>query len=146
MKLNARLEVERPAEEVFDFLADASNNPRWQKGQVSCVWVSHPPIGVGSIYEQQARFLGRTVTNRFRVIEYEPGRSIVIQSEEGSFPITVHRAVEAIGETRSLITAEIDGEPGGFFRLVGPVLRGVAQRSVTADYRRLKQLLERDEA
>ena len=142
MKLFATCEIDRPADDVFGFVSDSSNNPQWQKGQLSCVWTSPPPIGVGSTYEQQARFLGRTVTNRFEVIEHQPGHSITIESTEGSFAITVRRSVDPLGEGRSRVMAEIDGQPGAFFRLVGPVLRRVAQRSVNADYARLKRLLE----
>lgn len=142
MRLFASCEIDRSADEVFAFVSDASNNPRWQKGQQSCEWISSPPIRLGSTYEQRARFLGRTVTNRFEVIEHEPGRAITIESTEGSFPIRVRRSVEPLGASRSRVMAEIDGEPGGFFRLFGPILRRVAQRSVNADYARLKGLLD----
>jgi hypothetical protein len=40
------------------------------------------------------------------------------------------------------VTAEISGEPGGFFGMIGPALRRLAQRSVDADYDRLVKLLE----
>lgn len=142
MRLRVTCEIGRSADDVFAFVSDAANNPQWQKGQRSCTWTSSPPIGLGSTYEQEARFLGRTVTSRFEVIEYEPGRAITIDSTEGSFPITVRRSVEPVGEYRSRVTATIDGEPGGFFRLVGPLLRPLAQRSVDADYARLRRLLE----
>lgn len=142
MRLSVDCEIGRPAGEVFAFVSDASNNPRWQKGQRSCEWTSPPPIGVGSTYQQEARFLGRTVINRFEVIEYEPGRAITIESTEGSFPITVRRSVEPVDASSTRMRAEIEGEPGGFFRLVGPILHRFAQRSVDADYARLKRLLE----
>lgn len=145
MKLSGACEVDRPAAEVFEFVSDASNNPRWQKGQQSCEWTSPPPIGVGSTYEQRARFLGRTVNSSFVVTEYEPGRSIAIESTGGSFPITVRRSVEPIDEGRTRVTAEIDGDPGRFFRLFGPLVRPLAQRSVDADYARLQALLESDD-
>lgn len=122
MRLSASCEIDRSAPEVFAFVSDAANNPRWQKGQRSCVWSSLPPTAVGSAYTQEARFLGRTVMNPFVVIEYEPGRVITIESTDGSFPITVRRSVESLSEGRSRVTAQIDGQPGGFFRLAGPVV------------------------
>jgi hypothetical protein len=140
--LYATREIGRPAKVVFDFVSDSSNNPRWQKGQRSCVWTTPPPRGVGSVYEQEARFLGRTVSTRFQVVEYDPGRSIAIESVESSFPIRVRRSVEPLGPERSRVTAEISGEPGGFFGMIGPALRRLAQRSVDADYDRLVKLLE----
>lgn len=142
MQLSASRTIERPSGEVFDFFADAANNPKWQKGQVSCVWTTPPPIGVGSIYEQEARFLGRRVLTRFEVVEYEPGRVVTIDSIESSFPIRVRRRVEPLGPNRSQVTADIQGEPGGFFRIGGAVLGKLAQRSVDADYDRLKRLLD----
>lgn len=61
------------------------------------MWTTPPPIGVGSVYEQRAHFLGRTVTNSFEVTGYEPGRSITIRSTGGSFPIAVRSSVEPLG-------------------------------------------------
>ncbi len=88
--------------------------------------------------------MGRTVSTRFKVIEYHPGTSITIESIESSFPIRVRRSVEPLGDNRSRVTAEISGEPGGFFGVIGPALRRLAQRSVDADYDRLVKLLEGD--
>jgi carbon monoxide dehydrogenase subunit G len=142
VKLSATRDIARPAALVFAFLSDSSNNPLWQKGQVSCVWTSPPPISVGSTYEQEARFLGRRVASTFEVVEHEPGRSITIQTTAGSFPIRVHRRVEPIDDTTCRVTADISGEPRGFFRLAGRVLERLAQRSVDADYDRLTRLLD----
>ena len=142
MRLSATREIERPANDVFAFFADASNNPRWQKGQVSCEWVTPPPVEVGSVYQQEARFLGRRVLTRFEVVEHDPDRVIAINSVESSFPIRVRRTVEPLSPSRSRVTTDINGEPGGFFRIVGPILRWLAQRSVDADYDRLKLLLD----
>jgi uncharacterized membrane protein len=142
MNLFATREIERSADEVFAFFSDASNNPQWQTGQRSCVWTTPPPIGVGSTYDQEARFLGRTVLSRFEVVEHDPGRVITIRSIQGSFPIEVRRSVEPLDPARCRVTAEISGEPGGFFRLAAPLLRRLAQRSVDADYDRLRNLLE----
>jgi hypothetical protein len=82
------------------------------------------------------------VLTRFKVVDYDPGRAITIESIESSFPIRVRRSVEPLGNDRSRVTAQISGEPGGFFGIIGPALRGLAQKSVDADYDRLVKLLE----
>lgn len=144
MQLSAEETVTRPADEVFAFLADAANNPRWQRGMRACAWTSPPPITVGSTYRQQARFLWRSVITEFEVVEHEPGRSITIRSTSGPFPIRVRRSVTPIDAATSRVEAAISGEPGRFFRLAAPLVQRLAQRSVTTDYRRLKTLLEAD--
>lgn len=142
MRLTSSVEIDRPPEEVFAVISDFSRNPEWQKGMKSARWTSEPPARVGSTYEQVARFLGRDVITVFEVTAYEPDRSVTIESRESSFPITVTRSVEPLGSDRSKVTAQIVGEPGRFFRLFGPLLRTMAQRSVRGDYERLRRLLE----
>jgi uncharacterized membrane protein len=142
--LAAAQTIARPANQVFAFVADASNNPQWQQGMRSCAWTSPPPIGVGATYRQEATFLGRPVVTDFEVVAHEPGRSITIRSTSGPFPIRVTRSVTPVDDRSCRVEASISGQPGHFFRLAAPLVQRMAQRSVTADYRRLKALLEAD--
>lgn len=61
MKMSVTREIARPAGEGFDYLADVSDNPSWQKGMQSCEWTSELPIGSGSTYSQHARFMGKSI-------------------------------------------------------------------------------------
>lgn len=141
MEVTSTVIVDRPVQEVFPFLADAENNPRWQQGMRSCRWVTDPPITVGSVYEQEASFLGRTITSTFEVVEFERGRSITIETIESTFPIRVTRSVTPLGRDRCRVSAIVRGDPSGVFRLFAPVLRWMVRRSVRADYRRLPEVL-----
>lgn len=134
--------IHRPAHDVFAFVADAANNPRWQRGMRSCRWTSPPPIGLGSTYRQEASFLGRRIVTDFAVVDHTPGRSITIESTSGPFPIRVRRSVTPIDDRTSRVDADITGDPGRFFRLAAPLVQPMAQHSVTADYHRLKALLD----
>ena len=133
--------IDRPAAEVFAFLADASNNPKWQKGMVSCRWTDEGPIQVGAHYQQEARFLGRAIVSKFVVTELIEGRSISIKTVESTFPIQVTRSVEKT-PTGCVAIAEVSGEPSGIFKLLGPLMRPMLESSVKKDYRRLRELLE----
>jgi hypothetical protein len=142
MRMTATREIGRPADDVFEFFADASNNPKWQSGMVSCEWTSEGPIAVGSTYEQRARFMGREIVSTFAVKRYDPGRLVEIETIESTFPIKVVRTVESTGEGSCRVSAEITGGPGGLMKLLEPLMRGRAQKSVDADYDNLVQLLE----
>ena len=141
MRLTAARTIRRPADEVFAFVSDATNNPRWQRGMRSCEWTSPPPIGLGSTYRQEAAFLGRHIVTDFQVVDHQPGRSVTIRSTSGPFPITVRRSVTPLDAATSRVEAEITGDPGRFFRLARPLVQRLAQRSVTGDYDRLEALL-----
>lgn len=143
MELGAIREVRRPVDEVFAFFSDASNNPLWQRGMVSCRWITEPPVRIDSRYQQKARFLGRDVDSTFVVTAIDPGRSITIETIESTFPIKVTRSVEPTGEESCRITTRISGGPEGVvMKVLGPLVRGRAQRSVDGDYDRLVELLE----
>lgn len=142
MRMRSSIEIERPADAVFNVISDFSRNPEWQGGMRSAEWTSEPPIGLGSTHAQVARFLGRDVVTNFEVVAFEPGRSVTIESRRSSFPIRVTRSVEPITADRCAVSADVSGEPGRFFKLFGPILERMAARSVRGDYRRLKELLE----
>ncbi len=132
------IEIERSAAEVFEFVANFENNPRWQGGMKACRWTSDEPMVVGATYVQEARFLGRRIDTHFRVSEVQPGSSISIESTKSTFPIQVTRSVQSLGEDRCRVAAHIRGQPTGVLKLFG----GMVQRSVAKDYRALKVLLE----
>lgn len=142
MRLHATRVVRRPSAEVAEFFFDASNNPAWQSGMRRCEWETPGPIGRGSIYRQEAAFLGRTISSRFVVTDFTPGVSMTIETVESTFPIAVTRRVEPIDDTSCRVSAEISGGPGGIMKALGPITRRLAQRSVDSDYDRLTALFQ----
>jgi uncharacterized membrane protein len=138
-----RVEIGRPVPEVFAFLEEVENNPRWLRGMESCTWTTPPPVRVGSRYEQRASFLGKQIRTSFEVTAHQPGALVTIQSRAGSsFPITVTREVSPVGDGRSLVTETLESDPRGYYRTAEPLLRQLVQRRIRRDYRRLKALLE----
>jgi uncharacterized protein YndB with AHSA1/START domain len=139
----ASINIRRSPEEVFAYLSNFENNPKWQSGMVSARFTTSGTLRVGSTYSQEARFLGRPVISELEVVEYVPGRKIKITSTSGTFPITVTRLIEPDGEGGSQVKAVVEGDASGVYRLAEPILKLVVQRSVQGDYERLKSVLER---
>ena len=140
--VNISVDINRSPDEVFDFLSDFENNPKWQNGMKNCTWTSEPPLRVGSTYSQEASFLGRPIVSHFEVIAYEPGRMVKATSPTGTFPITFTRSVEPHG-VGTRVKALIEGDSGGVFKIAEPLMAPLVRKSIEADYVRLKELLER---
>ena len=141
--VTVRVNIDRPAGEVFAFVEDVENNTQWLRGMVSCSWTTDPPVRVGSRYEQLASFLGKRIRTNFEVTALQPGELVTISSREGSsFPLTVTRRVEPLGPTRSQVTEIVESDPRGFYRTAGPLLHWMVRRNIQRDYNRLKALLE----
>lgn len=140
--LRTTIEIARPADVVFEYIADMSNNPKWQKGMQTCVWTSDPPLRIGSTYDQTARFLGKSIVSSFEVVELVPGQRIRIVSTSGTMPIDVTRTVRSLDGDRCAVTATVAGDPPRLLKLLGPVLDRLVARSVRGDYERLQQIIE----
>ncbi len=106
-----------------------------------CRITSPGPIGRGATYEQVASFLGKRIESQFVIVEFEPGHRIKGTTTAGAFPITFTRTVEAEGDG-ARVTAVVEGDASGFFRIAAWALRRMVRRSVAADYQRLRRLLE----
>ena len=138
------VEIDRPSDEVFAFISNFENNPKWQSGQLEARFSSEGPLRVGSTYDQVAKFLGRRIESSFEVLEYEQNRRVKASSTSGSFPITFTRMVEP-RDGGAKVTAIIEGNASGFFKLAEPLLSRMVQRSVDSDYQTLKRVMERGE-
>lgn len=145
IETSTSIEIDRRADDVFAFVSEFPNNPRWQRGQRECRWTSPPPLRVGSTYDQHARFLGRDLVNSFRVVELEPGRRVRFASTGGTFPLTITRTVEPLGESRARFTERVAGDPRGVYRIAEPVLRRLVKHTIERDFPRLKALLEQSQ-
>lgn len=138
-----RTEIAVAADVVFAYVSDFSNNATWQSGIASTTWTTPPPIRVGSTYDQVTDH--KVATTIHEITAIDPGRSITTESRHGAaIPSTVTRTVESLGADRCRITVELTAYPRGLRRLTTPLLRRVVRKSVAADYRRLKRILEKE--
>ena len=137
------VEIGRPCGPVAAYAADPSNAPEWYLNIKSVEWETPPPIGVGSRLAFVARFLGRRLAYTYEIVEFIPGRRLVMRTAEGPFPMETTYTWEPLGEGRTRMTLRNRGEPSGFSRLVAPVLAAAMGRANRKDLERLKGLLER---
>ena len=77
------MDISRPVAEVFAFVADQTNAPKWQKGLHEVRRLTEGPIGVGSQHEFVRRFAGREIASRNRFVAFEEGRYVRFEIPEG---------------------------------------------------------------
>jgi hypothetical protein len=136
--------IARPVEQVTAFAFDPANDPAWIGGIREAELQGDRPIAVGSRVRRVARFLGQRIVYVMDVTELTDGR-MRMHSVEAPFPMDVTYeftpdGTASGGRTRARI--RVQGDPGGYYRLAGPLLPGMVRRSVTGDLRRLKRIVE----
>jgi uncharacterized membrane protein len=138
-----KIEIKRPCPIVWEYMANAEHNPEWLRNMQSARWITDPPIRIGSQYEQVARFLGKEVRTTFEVTALEEGHLITISSLPGSsFPITITRQVDPIGDDQCRVMETAGGDSSRYYRLAEPLMRPIMRVNIARAYRELKTLLE----
>jgi uncharacterized protein YndB with AHSA1/START domain len=133
--------IARPIDDVFAFLADFENIPKWNYAIVETRKVSQGAVGVGTIY-QQVRSVPSRSEESFEVTAYNPPRHLAIRGQLGPFPSRLSYALDAIAEgTR--VTNSVELELRGPGRLLGRVAVPRVRDAVAANLRKLKELLDR---
>jgi uncharacterized protein YndB with AHSA1/START domain len=133
--------IRRPVEDVFGFLSDFENVPKWNYAIVETRKVSEGAVGVGTIY-QQVRSVPRRGQESFEVTAYDPPHHLEIRGQLGPFPSRLSYALEATPQgTR--VTNAVELELRGPGRLLRPVAVPRVREAVAANLSKLKELLDR---
>lgn len=139
IRIELELEIERPAEEVFEYLADLERLPDWQSSAVETR--VDGPIGVGTRFTETRRMLGREGRTELEVTVFEPARRLTLRSLSGPVKVNVDHRLEPRGDG-TILSVVAEAEPGSLMKLAEPVLARQARRELRSDFERLKELLE----
>jgi uncharacterized membrane protein len=142
MRVEESVEINRPLEEVYSYAANPEHYPEWS-GIILEVQKEGPgELAEGERFTTISKFLGRTFETPFEVTAHEPNRLHSHRSTGGPLPQEYTSTFEETAGGGTRMTQAVEGEPGGFFRLAGPLLEAAGRRQFKADLETLKDLLE----
>jgi uncharacterized membrane protein len=129
--------IERPIDEVFAFLSDFENIPKWNYYVLEVRQLSESPIGIGTTYHQ----LRKTDQQDFHIIEFEANNTVALKTVPQSSPSFERRFTlyEEGDTTRIRDQWKLDtGMPALLERLA----RGRVKSAVSENLSKLKELLQ----
>lgn len=134
--------VERPVDEVFAFVADMENEPRWHTDIVEAERLTEGEVGEGTTYRVQFRSQPMSPPEgTVEIVEVEPDRRIVSRSDMGNMkPELTHIFEEMNGGTK--VTRRIQIETSGLMTLMSPMMKMMVRRRNVEFLDNLKRLLE----
>lgn len=107
MEITTRLEIARPVPEVFAFVADQSNAPKWQTGLHEVRRLTDGPIGVGTEHEFVRTFAGRRIASRNRFVVFEHDRYVEFEIPSGWMTGTASYQTDAGPSGGTILTDRI---------------------------------------
>jgi carbon monoxide dehydrogenase subunit G len=140
MEFSNTITIERSRHDVFEFLSDLENIPKWNFAIVETRKTSDGPVRVGTTY-RQVRSLPSRSEETLQVTELEPDRRFSVHGGLGPFEGTLSYEFEEIGGSTRL-TNGADLEAQGIKRLAAPIVSGRVRDAVASNLETLKRLLE----
>ena len=134
--------IERPVDVVAAYAADPSNAPEWYANIESVEWRTEARLERGAKIAFVARFLARRLEYTYELVEVEPGALLVMRTAEGPFPMETTYTFAPVAGTCTRMTLRNRGEPGGFSRLLAPLMAPAMRRANGKDLAKLKAILE----
>jgi uncharacterized protein YndB with AHSA1/START domain len=135
--------IDRPIDEVFAFLADGENDPKFSPRVLEIAKTTDGPPGVGTVYASTVKDAGMTTKRQFELTEFESPTKIrwreisknTITAAEGGYDLV--REGEG---TRVTLHNVLEGH--GFGKLIAPLALRAARKSAPEFGQSIKRAVE----
>ena len=133
--------INRPQQEVWDFISNPANRVLWLSSAESAEWTSEGPPGVGSTGRSVAKFMGRKIESTSVITIWDPPNQHGLKSVGGPVPFEETMKLES-KENGTQLNVHSQMEIGGFFKIAEGLVGKQAEKQGDADFKALKLLLE----
>jgi uncharacterized protein YndB with AHSA1/START domain len=114
-------DINSPVHEVFEYVKDEANIPKWDEDLITATKTSPGETGVGSTFHLDIKpFMGVT-SGVGKVVGFESDRLIELQWDFGKMKSHVFHIFEPSG-SGTTFTRRIQIEPAGFMKLMAPMM------------------------
>jgi hypothetical protein len=140
-RVEGEIVIERPVEEVFDFVADERNEPRFNPQMTRAEKLSSGPIGAGTRFRAEMVRMGRTAEMTTEFTGFERPRRLESSTHLSHMDIQGALTFDPVPEgTRMRWVWDL--ELHGLLRLAGPLVARMGERQERAIWTSLKRFLE----
>jgi len=140
-KFEKSILINRSQQEVFDFVMNLENDPKWQASIVSVKQISDGPIGEGSTFRYETKLLGRKSETEIQLTSYDPPNGASVKAINGPVPFENTYKFESKGSGTQM-TFSGQAEIGGFFKIAEGLAAKQIEKQFDADGAALKKVLE----
>jgi uncharacterized protein YndB with AHSA1/START domain len=142
VRARASVVIDRPVEDVFAFVADFENSPKWQSMVQESERLSPGPTSQGSTFREYAKAMGSKGWVTIEITGYERNRGIAYKSTRfGALAPIAAFSFEPSGDGTKVAFSG-DPNPVGPLKPMRGLLSRIASRLWQRNLDSLKQLLE----
>src|SRR3954470_4499736 len=122
-QFGASVVIDRPIDEVFAFLVDGENDPKFSARVQEMEKATNGPPGVGTVYKSTVKDAGMTTQREFELTEFQAPTKIrwaerstnLVTAPEGGYDL------EPLGEGKTRLSVHNALEGHGFGKILAPL-------------------------
>ena len=141
VRIRGETVVRRPVQEVFDFVADERNEPRFNPRMTRAEQLTPGPVGRGTRWGTTVVAGGRRQEMVTEVTEYDPPYVLGSRTLVGGSEVTGSVSFATEG-ARTRMRWDWEVRPRGWMRLLGPVIARVGARQEREIWEGMRRCLE----
>ena len=142
IRLETQVQIGRPIDDVFSYVADPGNLPQWNSAvQVARKTAAVGDNDVGTSYGLERQLPTGKAENELEVVVRERPTGFAIRTTSGPTPFAYKFRFASESDT-TLLDVEAQAELGGIADLLRPLARLAVQRGVNENLATLKAILE----
>ena len=140
-RIEETVEIKRPADRVYVYVADAKSWPKWHLSMLEAEQTSSGQTGVGTTFRGVNKVMGRRMAWTSKVTEYVANKKWGESISSGSTFIEEHLTFESVGGGTKF-TEAYDVKVGGLLKLFAPAVIGSMRKEMKTNLDSLKRILE----
>jgi uncharacterized membrane protein len=141
VRVEGEIVINRPVDEVFDFVADERNEPRYNPRMRRADQITEGPIGAGTRFRAQTVSMGRPVDMVIEFTGYQRPRRLSESVHMASMELQGGLTFDPVPDgTRMRWSWEL--QPRGILKLMSPLVARMGRRQEQRIWTGLKRFLE----
>ena len=142
MRVEVSIEINRPLQEIFDYVSEVGNYPEWMADALEVRKDTEGPPQLRDKFTVAIKSVGRRFETPYERTSYEANRGYTDRAVGGPVPNQRWTCTfqEVPGGTR--LTRTVEAEMSGILKLLEPIQKRSAERGLRRDLKTLKDVLE----
>jgi uncharacterized membrane protein len=140
--LQESIEIDRPVKEVYEYIVNVENAPKWQPAVIEVKRLTEGPIRVGTQFSEVAKMMGMRVNTICAITELEVDKKFGFKgSSTGPLEYEALYTLEPSGSaTRLNIVGKMRAK--GFWKLLEPIFKGEVKKESRQELLTMKRMIE----
>jgi uncharacterized membrane protein len=144
IKHSNSIEIKAPVGEVFAFISNLENIPKWQSEVVNSRVLSSGPLQKGTRFEEVVTVMGKKMPTLCEVTDYQPTKIFGFKSDSANMISYIGQFQFEPNGTGTKLTVDAAFSLKGFWRIMEPLFGMEVRKGIGDELKNVKSILEKN--